>query len=301
MQDMVRTFSRRQATPAANAAAHLLRIGFVILVVAAPIASVGSRRGFLVLAPLGIGIVFLAAMVDGRAGRTFNGVGRFLASAAGVAAIVLLAWAALSLGWTSARTLGGDRLVKIFATLLLAVFACVSLPNRMRASNLYLIPIGVLLAALLAIAAAVYGLLPFRAFDPDQPTLERAAAAISLWVLTGSLARETGYDGTITLGAAISVTLDRNAALRGAQMLVDYGLWHAAGHRFHLRTFPPMFPRGVSGRAEREEEIRRLAQYMISCQEEIVRSCPTQWFMFRRFWPAEDISPVTRAGMALDA
>jgi KDO2-lipid IV(A) lauroyltransferase len=103
-----------------------------------------------------------------------------------------------------------------------------------------------------------------------------------------------GHQAHVPRGAAVL------AVDTGAAVLPGY-LWHAAGHRFHLRTFPPMFPRGVSGRAEREEEIRRLAQYMISCQEEIVRSCPTQWFMFRRFWPAEDISPVTRAGMALDA
>jgi KDO2-lipid IV(A) lauroyltransferase len=26
---------------------------------------------------------------------------------------------------------------------------------------------------------------------------------------------------------------------------------------------------------------------MFACQEEVVRQCPTQWFMFRRFWPAD--------------
>ena len=33
--------------------------------------------------------------------------------------------------------------------------------------------------------------------------------------------------------------------------------------------------------------MQRLTQYMFACQEEVVRQCPTQWFMFRRFWPAD--------------
>jgi hypothetical protein len=182
---------RTRPTPAAQASALLLRIGLALLLIVAPMTSVGSRRAFLVLAPLGISIVFLAALLEGRGSRTVRSALRFLVSPAGIAAIFLLLWAALSLSWTSAQQLGFDRLVKIAATLLLAVFACVSLPPRMRASNLYLIPIGVALAGGLIVAAAVYGLLPFRAFDPDQPTLDRAAAAISLqlfaavgWLMT---------------------------------------------------------------------------------------------------------------------
>jgi len=75
----------------------------------------------------------------------------------------------------------------------------------------------------------------------------------------------------------------------GAAIMPGY-LWYATDNRFYLRAFPPMFPRSVSGRAERKEEIQRLTQYMLSCQEEVVRSCPTQWFMFRSFWLAGDVS-----------
>jgi hypothetical protein len=143
---------RTRPTPAAQASALLLRIGLALLLIVAPMTSVGSRRAFLVLAPLGISIVFLAALLEGRGSRTVRSALRFLVSPAGIAAIFLLVWAALSLSWTSAQQLGFDRLVKIAATLLLAVFACVSLPPRMRASNLYLIPIGVALAGGLIVA-----------------------------------------------------------------------------------------------------------------------------------------------------
>jgi lauroyl/myristoyl acyltransferase len=75
----------------------------------------------------------------------------------------------------------------------------------------------------------------------------------------------------------------------GAAIMPGY-MWYAVNNRFYLRAFPPMFPRRPSDRAERRAEIQRLTQYMLACQEEVVRSCPTQWFMFRRFWFAEDVS-----------
>jgi lauroyl/myristoyl acyltransferase len=81
----------------------------------------------------------------------------------------------------------------------------------------------------------------------------------------------------------------------GAAIMPGY-VWYAINNRFYLRAFPPMFPRSVSDRAERREEIRRLTQYMLSCQEQVVRSCPTQWFMFRRFWSAGDASLGIQAG-----
>jgi KDO2-lipid IV(A) lauroyltransferase len=73
----------------------------------------------------------------------------------------------------------------------------------------------------------------------------------------------------------------------GASVMPGY-LWYAPGNRYYIRTFPPMAPRAVANAAERAEEIRRLTQYMVDCQEEVVRHSPTQWFMFRRFWPRED-------------
>jgi KDO2-lipid IV(A) lauroyltransferase len=79
------------------------------------------------------------------------------------------------------------------------------------------------------------------------------------------------------------------AVSTGAAIMPGY-VWYGFNNRFYIRVFPPMFPRNVSDRAERREEIRRLTQYVISCQEEVVRLCPTQWFMFRRFWLAEDAS-----------
>jgi 5-methylcytosine-specific restriction endonuclease McrA len=67
----------------------------------------------------------------------------------------------------------------------------------------------------------------------------KAAVAGYLWTLAGSFSRKSGTDGVITLGAATSLTLDRNAAKRGAALLVKYRLWHAAGHSCEACPQPP--------------------------------------------------------------
>jgi lauroyl/myristoyl acyltransferase len=86
----------------------------------------------------------------------------------------------------------------------------------------------------------------------------------------------------------------------GAAIMPSY-VWYAPGNRYYIKMFPPIFPRAVNGQAERMREIQRLTQYMFDCQEVVVRQCPTQWFMFRPFWPAESSSPGAAATEALAA
>ena len=88
------------------------------------------------------------------------------------------------------------------------------------------------------------------------------------------------------------------AVKSGASILPGY-VWYAPNNRYYLRAFPPIVPRAVSNSTERMLEIQRLTQYMFSCQEEVVRLCPTQWFMFRRFWPA-DAAPVAASAQLQD-
>lgn len=77
------------------------------------------------------------------------------------------------------------------------------------------------------------------------------------------------------------------AVKSGAAVLPGY-VWFAPNNGYYIRTFPPMFPRAVNDGSERAREIQRLTQYMFTCQEEVVRQSPTQWFMFRRFWPSSE-------------
>jgi KDO2-lipid IV(A) lauroyltransferase len=88
-----------------------------------------------------------------------------------------------------------------------------------------------------------------------------------------------GHPTRVPAGAA---TL---AVMAGAAVVPGY-VGYAPGDRYFIRIFPPMFPRPVHNRAEKAAEVQRLTQYTFACQEEIIRQNPTQWFMFRRFWPS---------------
>jgi KDO2-lipid IV(A) lauroyltransferase len=93
---------------------------------------------------------------------------------------------------------------------------------------------------------------------------------------------EVTFFGHTTYVPAGSAAL---AVKSGAPIVPGY-VWYASDNSYYIRAFPPMFPGTVSNNGERAREIQRLTQYAFSCQEQVVRQCPTQWFMFRRFWPA---------------
>jgi phosphatidylinositol dimannoside acyltransferase len=86
----------------------------------------------------------------------------------------------------------------------------------------------------------------------------------------------------------------------GASIMPGY-VWYAPNNRYYIRAFPPIFPRAVSNNTERMREMQRLTQYMFACQEEVVRLCPTQWFMFRPFWPADAQAPAAEVTEAMAA
>jgi KDO2-lipid IV(A) lauroyltransferase len=86
----------------------------------------------------------------------------------------------------------------------------------------------------------------------------------------------------------------------GAAIMPGY-VWYAPNNRYYIRAFPPIFPRAVSGNTEKMREIQRLTQYMFACQEEVVRQYPTQWFMFRRFWPVDAEASGAEATEAMTA
>lgn len=71
----------------------------------------------------------------------------------------------------------------------------------------------------------------------------------------------------------------------GAAIVPGY-VWYGHRNQFYIRSFPPIFPQESKGE-ERASEIARLTQRMCDALEEIVREWPTQWYMFRQFWPSE--------------
>ena len=69
----------------------------------------------------------------------------------------------------------------------------------------------------------------------------------------------------------------------GAAIMPGY-VWYGHHQQFYLRVFPPIFPQERKG-TEKNEEVVRLTQYIYASLEEMVREWPSQWYMFRPFWP----------------
>jgi phosphatidylinositol dimannoside acyltransferase len=76
-------------------------------------------------------------------------------------------------------------------------------------------------------------------------------------------------------------------ALKGGAAIIPGFVWYGHDHRFFVKAFPPLFPQECHSPQERTREIARLTQGIYGALEEIIREWPTQWFMFRPFWPTE--------------
>jgi lauroyl/myristoyl acyltransferase len=75
-------------------------------------------------------------------------------------------------------------------------------------------------------------------------------------------------------------------ALKAGAALMPGFAWYGSHNRFYLRAFPPIFPVEVKGKSK-EEAVACLTQRAYDAVEEMVREWPTQWYMFRPFWPEE--------------
>lgn len=128
----------------------------------------------------------------------------FLASRVGLAALFLGFWATLSLLWTPFPGEAAPRLFKIFTTFLAVLPIAAVLPPRTKAANLYLLPLGVALAAFGAILLST-----FYAPDEDAPgdaeTTIRAVEGMLL-LLWPALAA-TALRNRLTLSASLAIVV----------------------------------------------------------------------------------------------
>jgi lauroyl/myristoyl acyltransferase len=75
-------------------------------------------------------------------------------------------------------------------------------------------------------------------------------------------------------------------ALTSGAAIVPAFVWYGHHEEFYARAFRPIYPqRGKS--SERAAEISRLTQSIYDVLEVMIREWPTQWYMFRQFWPSE--------------
>ena len=137
-----------QADAAADAAGFLRRIGFAVMVALLPIAAVIMRHAVVGIAPVGAILFSIAMLIESEGREPFGRMWRLLRTRGMLGLLFLIFWAALSLTWTPFFEDASERLMKAVGVGLCAYAALGSMPARMRASNLYLLPLGAGIAAL---------------------------------------------------------------------------------------------------------------------------------------------------------
>jgi hypothetical protein len=126
-----------------------------------------------------------------------------------LAILAVLIWAGISLAWTPFFGAASERYAKTLGTILLASAAASLLPERTKTSNLYLIPIGILLAAV-ATGAALF-LSPEAtqiAADVEGSAIERSTLGliIMLWPTLGAVSarQRWAYGGVVAIAVAVT-------------------------------------------------------------------------------------------------
>ncbi len=189
--------------PAADAALLLRRIAFGTLALLLPIASLVSRRAAVVLAPIGVVLLVIAVLIEDP--RDFvSRLKRSVFSLPGLILLGLVGWAVLSLVWSPYTGSATEKAGNIVLAVALGFLGNAALPDRMRASNLNLAPLGAGTAAAFALALIVATAL--RHQDTDAG-VERGISVILImaWpALAWLLSRERGLSA---LGLALVVGL----------------------------------------------------------------------------------------------
>ncbi len=188
---MISRSSSPRLDPTAGAAALITRVALAFLLIGAPLASAATRQAVYSIVPIGTVLTLVAWLME----PNMRGPQRLrdaLTSPAGMGALFLMGWAALSLTWTPFAIGPSERFVKTATTVALVGVAVAFMSDRTRTSNLYLLPIGAMAGAMAMIVAAVLRWNP-RTPMGEYSVLDRAALGLILlfWPgVAGLLVRE---------------------------------------------------------------------------------------------------------------
>ena len=75
-------------------------------------------------------------------------------------------------------------------------------------------------------------------------------------------------------------------ALKSGATIVPGFVWYGHHNEIYARAFNPIIPQ-QGKHIERATEISRLTQRIYDVLEVMIREWPSQWYMFRQFWPSE--------------
>lgn len=141
------------------------------------------------LLPVGATILVISGWLS--SGLRERHLGTALLTPIGLAALFLVVWSGLSLAWTPFPGEGGAQFGRALGTALVVFFAIAFLPERTRAANLYLLPMGLAVTAIATGLIVMFGPQSFRVgSNPDYTLAQRCLVSISilLWPALGALA-----------------------------------------------------------------------------------------------------------------
>ncbi|MDF3060101.1 MAG: peptide transporter permease [Microvirga sp.] len=195
------------ADPVAEAAALLRRVAFATLILVVPTAALVTRRGVVVLIPIGISLLVIASALDGAQRPLATTARRLAASPATIAGGIALFWCALSLVWTPFPAEASERFLNIAVTIGMAVLGYLALPDRIRSANLYLIPVGVGAAAAVGGAVAVFGVPMARTAEIVAQNLDRGLTVLALlvWPAVSWLRSRGRYAEALAVGVLVAL------------------------------------------------------------------------------------------------
>lgn len=155
----------------------LRRLGVLMLMVLLPLSAVAFRIGPVVTYVVGIILIVVAGALDGSPRFRRETSAAFTRSVTFLAVSIAVGWAIVSLAWTPAPAWRSTA--SLGAILLLGLAGLAALPERMRSSNLYPMPVGAGALALVAMATAA-GFWGNEAVEPVR-RLERVLAVLVLF------------------------------------------------------------------------------------------------------------------------
>jgi len=147
---------------------------------AVPVGAMMARRAIVVVVPLGVSLLVLAAVLD-RGHRPLGlGLRRLSLSPGGLAGGLILFWCGLSLVWTPFAEQASERLLNIVGTVAVAIAGYLALPDRTRSANLYILPVGTAAAAVVAILIALFDAAGSSVAEQEGQSLERGLTVLVL-------------------------------------------------------------------------------------------------------------------------
>ncbi|WP_375465443.1 peptide ABC transporter permease [uncultured Methylobacterium sp.] len=242
--------------PALDAAALLRRVGFFGLFVIVPVVAQVARRATVILAPIAVALLIIASAIDGRQRPLRPTSARLLRAPAFLAGMLVILWSALSLAWTPFLGPASERLANLVATILLTLAGYLALPDRMRSANLYLLPLGVTAAAIVAIVLGLFGGSLMRGLPDDGDALDRGLTLLALllwpavaWLRSRRRDREAlGLALVVAAALAVSPNLTQVVALAAGAVAFAatsrprYGVGLTAGIVAGLLAVAPLLP-----------------------------------------------------------